>query len=67
MDTEDWHRMARFYGVPVAALMMAPEEGGPIAMRMVRAAARIANMTEEDAEDWLRIGLKFEDKDKPKD
>lgn len=52
--------------MPPAALLVAPEEGGPIAMRMVRAAGRVANMSEDDAEDWLRLGAKFERKDAPK-
>lgn len=62
VDLEDLRRLASFYGVPTAALLMTPEEGGPMAGRMARAAGRAANMTEGDAEEWLRLGERFETK-----
>lgn len=60
VDLEDLRRLARFYDVPPAALLMAPEEGGPMAGRMARAAGKVAKMTEKDAEEWLRLGDRFE-------
>lgn len=59
VDLEDLRRLAALYNVPPAALLMAPEEGGPMVGRMARAAGKVANMTESDAEEWLRLGDRF--------
>lgn len=66
VDLEDLQQLASFYGVPVAALLMVPEEGGPMAGRMARAAGRVSKMTEADAEEWLRLGERFETPEAPK-
>ena len=60
VDLEDLRRLAKFYGVPTAALLAAPEEGVPMSERMIRAAGKAANMTEQDADEWLRLGDRFE-------
>lgn len=60
MDLEDLRRLAKFYGVPTAALLAAPEEGVPMSERMIRAAGKAANMTDQDADEWLRLGERFE-------
>lgn len=65
VDLEDLRQLAAFYGVPVAALLLVPKEGGPMAGRMARAAGRAAKMTEADAEEWLKLGERFETKTPP--
>lgn len=55
MDMEDLEKLAVFYGVHPAALLLAPEEG-PKFEAMRRASSLAERMGPEAAEDWLRMG-----------
>ena len=55
MSMEDLERLAAFYGVHPAALLLAPEEG-PRFEAMRRASGLAERMGPDAAEDWLRMG-----------
>lgn len=55
MDLSDLEKLAKFYGVHPAALLLAPEEG-PKFEAMRRASQIAERMGPDAAEDWLRMG-----------
>lgn len=58
MDMEDLEKLASFYGVHPAVLLLAPDEG-PKFEAMRRASSLAERMGPEAAEDWLRMGKRL--------
>lgn len=56
VGTEDLIRLAKFYAVHPAALLMAPEVAGPKVARMIQASGLAERMTDKAADQWLDIG-----------
>jgi hypothetical protein len=56
MDLDDLRRLAQFYQVHPAALLMTPQEANPTIVRMQRAASLAEKMDPEAAETWLKMG-----------
>lgn len=56
MDMEDLVKMAAFYGVAPAALLMAPQEAGPKIQRMALASQMAAEMSDEAFAAWIAAG-----------
>lgn len=56
MGTDDLVKLAAFYGVHPAALMMAPEDAGPKIDRMIKASGIAERLDDDKAEQWLGLG-----------
>lgn len=64
VDLDDLRRLASFYEVHPAALLMRPEDAGPKITAMQRAATMIQSMNPGDADAWLEIGRRLGGNDK---
>lgn len=53
---EDLRRLAAVYDVHPAALLLNPEEAGPIVARMIKASGLAQRMGEQAADQWLAVG-----------
>lgn len=56
VGTEDLVRLAAFYGVHPAALLMAPEDAGPKISRMIEASGLAERLEDDKADQWLALG-----------
>lgn len=63
VDLEDLEKLASFYGIHPATLLLAPEDG-PKFEAMRRASELAERMGPDAAEDWLRMGERLAPKPK---
>ncbi|WP_131829580.1 helix-turn-helix domain-containing protein [Teichococcus deserti] len=62
MSLDDLQKLATFYGVHPAALLMAPQNAAPVVARMQTAASIAAGLDDEAAEAWLTMGRRASDR-----